>query len=124
MAYCRPTHGITGRTAHQPMEPFRRRGQHMRSVRVRLGWLAVVAGLVAAGTAPALAEAPGPAVSALAWPAFLKGPAHSSYNATQLAITPANAASLVQKWNFVGDQPTMPGQPAPGFVSSPTVAEG
>jgi len=91
---------------------------------VRLGWLAVVAGLVAAGTAPALAEAPGPAVSALAWPAFLKGPAHSSYNATQLAITPANAASLVQKWNFVGDQPTMPGQPAPGFVSSPTVAEG
>jgi polyvinyl alcohol dehydrogenase (cytochrome) len=96
----------------------------MRSARGRLGWFAVVVGVVAVGTAPALADAPGPALSGLAWPAFLNGPAHSSYNPTQRGITPANAASLVQKWNFLGDQPTMPGQPAPGFVSSPTVAEG
>src|SRR5215470_6649124 len=96
----------------------------MRSARGWFGWFAVVVSVVAAGTAPALADAPRPALSGLAWPAFLNGPAHSSYNPTQRAITPVNAASLVQKWNFLGDQPTMPGQPPPGFVSSPTIAEG
>ena len=95
----------------------------MRSARVQLRWIAVVIGVVAVGATPALASSPRPALSGLAWPAFLNGPAHSSYNRTQQAITPANAASLVQKWNFVGDAPTMPGQPASGFVSSPTVAD-
>ena len=48
----------------------------MRSARGRLGWFAVVVGVVAAGTAPALADAPGPALSGLAWPAFLNGHKH------------------------------------------------
>jgi outer membrane protein assembly factor BamB len=95
----------------------------MRSGRQQLRWVAVLAGVLAVGAAPALASSRSPDLSALAWPAFLDGPAHSSYNPSQQAITPANAASLVQKWNFAGDPATMPGQPAPGFVSSPVVAD-
>jgi outer membrane protein assembly factor BamB len=95
----------------------------MRTARFQLGWAAVVVGLVVGGTAPALASSPTPALSASAWPAFLDGPAHSSYNPTQRTITPASAPGLVQQWNFVADEPTRPGQPGPGFVSSPTVAD-
>jgi outer membrane protein assembly factor BamB len=69
--------------------------------------------------APAAAT-PGPGD----WPAFLHGPAHSSDNSSQTAITPANAGTLTRKWHFVGDQPTMPGQPKPAYNASPTVADG
>jgi outer membrane protein assembly factor BamB len=58
------------------------------------------------------------------WPAFLNGPAHTSDNHSQVTITPATAGGLVSKWHFVGDQPTMPGQPHPAYNASPTVADG
>lgn len=58
------------------------------------------------------------------WPAYLDGPAHSSFNAADTAITPGKATALVQKWTFRGGSATMPGQPGPGLFSSPTVAGG
>ncbi len=60
-----------------------------------------------------LAAAPASAVTPADWPAFLDGPAHTSYSAGQTAITPANAATLTQKWQF-----------NIGFASSPVVADG
>ena len=58
------------------------------------------------------------------WSAYLDGPAHSSFNAADTAITPGKATTLVQKWKFSGDPATMPGQPGPALFSSPTVAGG
>ena len=58
------------------------------------------------------------------WPAYLNGPAHSSYNASETAITPANAASLASRWRFLGIKPTQPRQPNRGFLASPTVVGG
>ena len=64
------------------------------------------------------------AVGPADWPAYLDGPGHTSDNLAQVAITPGNAAALVQKWHFVGDPPTQQGQPGPTFNASPTVADG
>jgi polyvinyl alcohol dehydrogenase (cytochrome) len=58
------------------------------------------------------------------WSAYLNGPAHSSYNKTQTAIRPANVGRLVVRWRFRGDRATRPGQPATGFLASPTVVGG
>jgi len=78
-------------------------------------------GLVsAASAARPVIRAVGPA----AWPAYLDGPSHTSDNKSQVSITPANVGALVQKWHFVGDPATMPGQPAPSYNASPTVADG
>ncbi|HUD35667.1 MAG TPA: PQQ-binding-like beta-propeller repeat protein [Streptosporangiaceae bacterium] len=65
----------------------------------------------------------GPAwgVTAGNWPAYLGGAAHTSYDGAEQAITPANVSGLVQDWHFVGGQPTLHGQPAPGFLASPVV---
>src|SRR5438067_11168468 len=41
-----------------------------------------------------------------AWTAYLRGPAHSSYDSTLTAITPANASTLALAWHFAGDPPT------------------
>jgi outer membrane protein assembly factor BamB len=58
------------------------------------------------------------------WPAYLVARGHWSYNAAETVIRPGNAAGLALKWHFAGDQPTMPGQPAAAFISSPIVADG
>jgi polyvinyl alcohol dehydrogenase (cytochrome) len=58
------------------------------------------------------------------WPAYLNGPAHSSYNASETAITRANAASLASRWRFLGVKPTQQRQPNRGFLASPTVVGG
>jgi polyvinyl alcohol dehydrogenase (cytochrome) len=58
------------------------------------------------------------------WPAYLYGASHSSYNAADTALTPRNATSIVRKWHWVGDAPTMPGQPKPSLYASPVVADG
>jgi len=79
-----------------------------------------VGGLTAAVGAVGAVRAVGPDD----WPAYLAGPAHTSDNRAQVAITPGNVGSLVQKWHFVGDPPTQPGQPRPAFDASPTVADG
>ena len=82
--------------------------------------LAVVWTVSTADSGSQARATPGPAD----WPAFLNGPAHTSANLSQTAITPANAGSLTQQWHFVGDPATMPGQPGPGYQDSPTVADG
>ena len=67
-----------------------------------------------------------PAVGASAsrdWPAYLSSARHGSRSASA-AITPANAASIRQAWSFSAPGPTLPGQPAAGFVASPTVFDG
>jgi polyvinyl alcohol dehydrogenase (cytochrome) len=58
------------------------------------------------------------------WPGYLFGSGHSSYSGADTALTPGNAAGLAKKWHWVGDQPTMAGQPPPGLYTSPTVADG
>jgi polyvinyl alcohol dehydrogenase (cytochrome) len=55
---------------------------------------------------------PASAVTPTDWTAYLGGPAHTSASSDP-AITPAIAASLVQKWHF-----------NIGYVSSPVVADG
>lgn len=84
-----------------------------------LGGCVLAAVSVLAGLTPA-AGAVGPAD----WPAFMAGPSHTSVNKAEVAITPANASSLTMQWHFVGDQPTMKGQPKPAYNASPTVADG
>jgi outer membrane protein assembly factor BamB len=58
------------------------------------------------------------------WPGYLFDNGHSSYNALATAITPANASTLVEDWSFTDPQPTMQGQPAASFYSTPTVSNG
>ena len=84
-----------------------------------LGGVLLAAVSALAGLTPAVG-----AVGPADWPAFMNGPSHTSINKAQTAITPANAASLTMKWHFVGDQPTMKGQPKPAYNASPTVADG
>ena len=64
----------------------------MRHHRIRIGLAA--ASLAAAVT---LITSAGPALSQAGsdWPQYLYGPAHSSYNAAETAITTANAAALI-----------------------------
>jgi polyvinyl alcohol dehydrogenase (cytochrome) len=69
----------------------------------------------AAAPRPSVRATPTPPVTSADWPAFLDGPAHSSYAASQTAITPANAPSLVQKWHRA---------PGHSYLASPTVADG
>jgi polyvinyl alcohol dehydrogenase (cytochrome) len=76
--------------------------------------LAIAAGMGPSSGAP----------SATDWSGYLHDPAHSSFNAGDTAITPANVGSLAQKWTWKGDAATMSGQPGPGLFSSPTVADG
>ena len=47
------------------------------------------------------------------WLAYLGGPRHNSYNASQTTITPANAGTLVRKWRFRTGSP---------YLASPTIA--
>jgi len=74
----------------------------------------------AAGAVGPVPSAVGPAD----WPAYLDGPSHPADNHAQVAITPTHVGALVQKWHFVGDPATMPGQPGPAYNASPTVADG
>lgn len=62
--------------------------------------------------------------SATDWPAYQFGVTHSSFNSADTAITAANVGTLVRKWHWQGDAPTMPGQPPAALYASPTVANG
>ena len=82
-------------------------------------WVAAVPSALAASAAP------GPSASSTAvnWPSYLDGVTHQSNAATATAITPANAGSLAEAWQF------MPGAPpvaALGYAlnASPTVYDG
>jgi polyvinyl alcohol dehydrogenase (cytochrome) len=99
----------------------RPRGRHARALPAGL-FLAAIA-ILAAGAVNAhagIAHAdirPRTAATAPSadWPAYLDGPQHSSYSASQRAITPATVGKLTERWQF-----TRGG----GFLASPTVADG
>ncbi len=85
--------------------------------RVRRGFvLAALLGVVAA-----VCAAGGFAAD---WPAYLFGASHTSANLAETAITPTNAKSLVQAWDWFPDPPTMTGQPNGNLAASPTVFNG
>jgi polyvinyl alcohol dehydrogenase (cytochrome) len=71
---------------------------------------------------PHVASASG--VTAGGWPSYLAGPKHTSYNAAETTITPANVGQLRQKWHWKADVATIAGQPGPSLSASPTVADG
>jgi len=70
----------------------------------------VKAGTVEASTVKASSQTP----TAADWPAYLDGPQHASFNASQTVITPTTAPSLTQRWRFSTGH----------YEASPTVAAG
>src|SRR5450759_5307123 len=76
----------SARLAHAPST--RERQRMKRSAR-RTGRLAAGAMAALAGAALIGAVLPASAATAKGWPAYLNGPMHSSYNAAEMAITPA-----------------------------------
>jgi outer membrane protein assembly factor BamB len=71
----------------------------------------VIASTGDTSTGNASSQAP----TAADWSAYLDGPRHTSYNASQTVITPATAPSLTQRWSQ--------GTGAP-YQASPTIADG
>ena len=71
------------------------------------------------------AMVPGPASASPStdWSAYLFSARHSSRSGAA-AITPSNVATLHRGWTFTSPGPTMPGQPAGGFIASPIVSNG
>ena len=84
--------------------------------RWRLFVSAGVAGLLATGLLGAGGAGTAGGATFVNWPQYLYSPGHSSDNAAATTITPANAASLTQAWQF------SPG--TSGFLSSPVVYNG
>jgi outer membrane protein assembly factor BamB len=64
------------------------------------------------------------AIGATDWAAYEHGPAHSSTQVNDTAITTSNAAALLRKWTFTAGPASVSGQPGPGFDSSPSVVNG
>lgn len=58
------------------------------------------------------------------WSSFLMDLAHSSVNEQANAITPDNAADLIEVWRWEPDPPTEEGQPPAQLFSSPVVSGG
>ena len=58
------------------------------------------------------------------WTSFGFNASHSSFNAAAVSVTPVNASTLAQAWQFVTPGPTTSGQPGIGFDGSPVVADG
>ena len=69
------------------------------------------ANTVTAGTPRSAGQAP----TAADWPAYLDGPRHASYNASQTVITPTTAKALTRRWQFTTGTP---------YEASPTVVGG
>ena len=85
--------------------------------------LVLSAAAVLAGAPAAAPAAQVPHQSFINWPAYLRGPAHSSDNAAAGAISPATAATMTRAWTWQPAKATMPGQPW-GLLASPTVVGG
>lgn len=83
----------------------------MTLARRRLAYAVLAAGTALAGVVAL--TIPSSAAAIDNWPAYLGGPAHNSYAAGQTTITPANAATIKQKWHIPG-----------GVLASPTVVGG
>jgi outer membrane protein assembly factor BamB len=90
-----------------------------RRVRGGVVWAAVVAVALLVGGPGSLVAA-----SVSNWSTYLFNVSHASRNGAATAITPANASRLVHAWTWKPDAATMPGQPGPGLLSSPTVYNG
>src|SRR3954468_17386213 len=58
------------------------------------------------------------------WSAYRHDAGHSSFAATERAITPRNVAALGQVWRWHAHKSTQPGQPPALHYASPTVADG
>ncbi|MGE5286881.1 MAG: PQQ-binding-like beta-propeller repeat protein [Micromonosporaceae bacterium] len=76
------------------------------------------------GTARVVSVSPAAAATSTDWPAYLFSSDHSSYNAADTTITPANAAKLAKKWHWRGDAATMSGQPGPALYATPAIVGG
>lgn len=87
----------------------------------RLAAALTAAAAVVAGSVAAAGPASGQA-SPSDWPAFLNGPAHTSFNAAATSITPSNIASLSQVWRWV--TPASPNVGPNTFLAGPTVVDG
>jgi len=105
-----------GTPAGQPFQRARRRAAHVVAAGLGAGVLAglAIGGGVAAGggVASAATRSASATLPATDWSSYLNGPLHTSYNASQTAITPANATSLTPQWTFTAGAP---------YVASPTV---
>jgi outer membrane protein assembly factor BamB len=82
----------------------------MTLARSRLARAMLAAGVALAGVAVTI---PASAAATDNWPGYLGGPAHHSYAAGQVTITPTNASTIKQKWHDKG-----------GVLASPTVVGG
>ena len=58
------------------------------------------------------------------WSSFGFDVSHSSTNVAAASVTPQNAGTLTQAWQFVTPPPTVAGQPHIGFDGSPVLADG
>jgi len=81
--------------------------------------MAVTAGVLAAGV---LGTGMANGATFVNWTQYLFSSGHSSENAAATTITPANAATLEQKWKFNPAAAPIPG--LGGFFASPTVYNG
>ncbi len=79
-----------------------------------LGSQAAATPASAARSAGAAARHGSAALPASDWPAYLDGPLHASYSASQTAITPATVPMLNEQWRFKTGAP---------YLASPTVAD-
>ena len=87
--------------------------------------LATVCAVTVAGLSVTGAEAAaGPGSASANWPAYLRGPLHSSFSPGQTTITPASASALTPKWRFFANLKIKPNSSVPGFLASPTVVGG
>jgi polyvinyl alcohol dehydrogenase (cytochrome) len=86
-------------------------------------WFAVLAAAVLLAAVLVVAAAGQPS-DPTNWPAFMFGPARSSFNQAATAITPANAPNLVHRWHFSPAPPTKLGQPAAALFATPVTYDG
>ena len=90
--------------------------------RGRAPWIGALVAIVSLGATSCL-RGTGTATAPTDWSQYLGGPLHSSVSSTT-TVTKLNAGALHAKWVFHAAAATMTGQPAPSFVSSPTVSGG
>ena len=92
----------------------------MRRPSVRL----TIAGTAAATAVLGLTATPSGAATGPDWSGYLHGPAHSSAQFGDSAVSTSTVASLHKLWSFTAGPSSQAGAPAPRFDASPTVVGG